>query len=78
MSVQAQSFIVPRDRSLKANTMLKMSLISAMDTFYQTFPFASAFATCGVKASHRISIFVLSRLVLTSLFVPYGIPIHLL
>eukprot|EP00956_Cyclotella_meneghiniana_P034089 scaffold101438_cov66-Cyclotella_meneghiniana.AAC.5 len=49
--VQGQSFIVPRGGSLESNTVLKMSLISAIDTFYQTFPFASAFATCGVKAS---------------------------
>ena len=32
-------------------TALKSSVLSAVDTFYKTMPLASAFITCGVKAS---------------------------
>lgn len=43
---------VPRGGSSEVtNTVLKSSLISAIDSFYQNFPLASAFFTCGVKAS---------------------------
>ena len=35
----------------ETNTALKSSLISAIDSFYQTMPLTSAFLTCGVKAS---------------------------
>ena len=36
---------------LQTATSLKSALISTIDTFYKTMPLASAFLTCGVKAS---------------------------
>ena len=47
---------IPRGGSLSLpteanNGALRSSLISAIDSFYQTMPLTSAFVTCGLKAS---------------------------
>jgi len=37
--------------AIDTSTSLQSSVLAVVDTFYKTMPFASAFATCGVKAA---------------------------
>ena len=37
--------------TVRPTTSLKSSVIGAVETFYKTMPLASAFVTCGIKAS---------------------------